>query len=256
MIIFLGVVIGALWVAVLYDTIKDAQEEYYDVRVSPGAVSYGTHSTAPIPLVTSSSHSSRHMISGGEVRNHARYGHGATAGVANSNYKVYTTSSATVHSVGSGGGGGGGHVGTTTSSTSRGIQYGSTSAAMPTMAMAMSASAARAAAPARYSGPYRSKPSTPGTDGQWSDNNAGDGDWWRYDDWEGDWVAPSEGDMRPAGDGINYYKYTSGAWVLVNDQGDPVAPGSPVGATPWIMMVLLALGYGILKTIRKKQNTI
>ena len=80
----------------------------------------------------------------------------------------------------------------------------------------------------------------------------GDTDWWYYDEWAGEWIEPWEGASRPAGGG-NFWKYTDGAWVLVNDQGDPVNP-QPLGDAPWVWIAVLAAGYCAVR-VRKTKHT-
>lgn len=256
MIVALGVLIAAIWMLALYDTIQEEHEKRYNVTVRPGAVSYGTHSTASVPpLALPMQRSSAPMISGGMVRSYAHHGHATmpSAGVS-SGYRMHATSSASVKTIGSGSGSGAG-MGTAsgTSSTSRGITYSGGSVSMPVLAVASSSfasssslSEATTSSSARYGiGPRRARPTGSGTDGEWSDNGEGDGDWYYYDDWTGDWIEPWEGATRPA-EGGNYWKYTDGAWVLVNDQGDPVNP-QPLGATPWLLMILLTCVYALGK---------
>ena len=266
MIVFLGVLLAALWGVITYGVYREAQEEMkYDVPVRPGVVNYGTRSTASVPMVTMNPRRlSAPMVSAGAVRAYAHHGHAtmpkASAGTG---YRIHTTSSATVHSIGSGGGNGGGiSGGGSSSSSSAGVSYGSVSVAMPVLAMATSvrssyaastvsspqettsgmvASSPVASSPKFGRGIRKSKPSDPGNDSEWSDNGAGDGDWWYYDEWAGEWIEPWEGASRPAGGG-NFWKYTDGAWVLVNDQGDPVNP-QPLGDMPWIWMILLLTIY-------------
>lgn len=262
MIVFLCVVVTALWLTAVYGTYEDNQREKYEVRIKPGAVSYGTHSSVTMPAMVSPTHrSSVPMVSGSAVRSYAHSGHAAmpSAGVS-SGYRMHATSSAMVKTIGSGSGSGAG-MGTAsgTSSSSRGITYGGGSVSMPTLAVVSSSfasssslSEAATSSPTRYGiGPRRAKPTDPGTDGEWSDNGEGDGDWYYYDDWAGEWVAPSDGDTRSDGSG-KVYKYVgtypSGLWVLIKDQGDPVNP-QPIGATPWLMMLLLACAYAFYKYI-------
>lgn len=274
MIVFLGVLLAALWGVITYGVYREAQEEKYDVRVRPGVVNYGTRSTASVPMVTMSPRRlSAPMVSAGAVRAYAHHGHAtmpkASAGTG---YRIHTTSSATVHSIGSGGGNGGGISGGgimgggSSSSSSAGVSYGSVLVAMPVLAMATSvrssyaastvsspqetasgtvASSPVASSPKFGRGIRKSKPSDPGYDGEWSDNGAGDGKWYRWDDWAGEWVAPSDGDTRSDGAGNNYVyvgTYPDGSWVLVNDQGDPTNP-TPLGDMPWVWMILLLVVY-------------
>ena len=256
MIVALGVLIAAIWMLAIYDTIQDAHEEKYDVSVRPGAVSYGTHSSATVPMVSAPTrHTAAPMISGRAVRSYAHYGHASYAHNPSPVTAIHTTSSATVHTIGSGNGGGGGtsssHAGG--KGGSRGIAYGGGSVSMPSLALATtsfaSSSAISTAEAARHgSGPRRVRPDDrTGTVGTWQDG--GDGDWW-YND-EGTWIEPWVTASRPAGDG-NFWQWNGEKWVLVDDQGDPVLPATPLGDAPWHWMLLLALGYGIVRMIRTK----
>lgn len=251
MIVALGVLIAAIWMLAIYDTIQDAHEEKYDVSVRPGAVSYGTHSSATIPMVSSPMHStSAPMISGSAVRSYAHYGHASMPSSAvGSGFKMHTTSSATVHTVGSGGGGG--SIGAANgSSSSRGITYGGASVSMPTFAFVTPNYAMQASESSRNAiGPRRIHANGDGEyDGEY---NSGTGEWWNEDDQE--WVTdPFNGCVRYHDGHMERYK--DGDWIVVDNQGDP--SNTPVGATPWLLMLLLAMGYGIVKVIRKKQNAI
>lgn len=239
-----------LWTVAVYVTYQDTKMARYNVSIKPGAVNYGTHSTATMPPVmrTSYRHSTP-MISGDAVRAYAHTGH-ATMPMASygssSGFRIHTTSSATVHSIGGGGSTGGGMMSSSGGSSSRGIRYSGGSVSMPTLAMNSSmlstrASAAEASA-AIAAGPRRVKPTGSGEDGEWSDGGAGD--WWYCD--EGEWIAPWIGATRPNGDG-NFWVWNGTSWTLVDDQGDPVAPGAPIGATPWVLMILLACAYALRK---------
>lgn len=242
-----------LWAVAVYVTYQDSKMARYNVSIKPGAVNYGTHSTATMPPVmhTSYRHSTP-MISGDAVRAYAHTGH-ATMPVAStgssSGFRIHTTSSASVHSIGGGGSaGGGGMMSSSGGSSSCGIRYSGGSVSMPSLALATtsfaSSSAISTAEAARHgAGPRRVKPADgTGTEGTWQDG--GDGDWW-YND-EGEWIAPWIGATRPNGDG-NFWVWNGTSWTLVDDQGDPVAPGAPIGATPWVLMILLACAYALRK---------
>lgn len=284
MIIALGVLLTALWLVIAYGAYEESKREKYEVRVKPGAVTYGTHSTTTIPMSSVSMHRSAvPMISGGAIRHYAHYGHATMPKASGaSNYRLHTTSSATVHSIGGGGstGGGGAYGGGGASSSSKGINYSSGSVSMPTLAMATSsrsssdvsgltsgiASATSSfsqsamtttetstpSSPARMGGIRRGVPSGDGSyDGEWSDGGAGDGNWYRWDDWAGKWVTPEEGDTRIEG-GVTY-KYEGGKWVPVGDQGDPTNP-TPLGDTPWHWMLLLMAVYGGAKVWKRNKT--
>ena len=287
MIIALGVLLTALWLVIAYGAYEESKREKYEVRVKPGAVTYGTLSTASVPTVSvPARRSTMPMISGGSVRAYAHSGHASMPKMSGaSNYRLHTTSSATVHTIGSGGGGGGGggaySAGGGSASSAKGINYSSGSVSVPTLAMATSsrsssdvagltsgmASAASSfsqsamtttetstpSSPARPGNIRRSKPSDDGNDGDWSDDGKGDGDWWYWDDWAGEWIRPWEGALRIEGEVT--YKYEGGEWVPVGDQGDPTNP-TPLGDTPWHRMLLLLAVYAIVKRYVKKQNAI
>lgn len=274
MIIALGVLLAALWGVIAFGAYEEAKRDKYEVRVKPGTVTYGTHSTATIPTVMVSTHrSSVPMISGGSVRAYAHYGHASMPKASTgSSYRLHTTSSATVHTIGSGGGGSAGGSGGS-SPSSRGISYSSGSVSMPTLAMAtpsrmtssMSGSvtsgittsastltqgtttmetSSAAAAPARPGNIRKAKPTDPGDE---------EGD--TYVDgtitwiWDGEQWVPAEGSTKI--EGGQTYKYQGGVWVLVDDQQDP---GLPLGDAPWHWMLLWALGYGVVRMIKIRKQ--
>ena len=279
LLIALGVLLAALWGLISYGAYEESKRVKYDVSVRPGAVTYGTHSTAFVSSVSASTYrSSVPMISGGAVRSYAHYGHASMPKASTgSGYRLHTTSSATVHSIGGGGStGGGGYSAGGNSSSSNRINC---SVSMPTLAMATpsrttssisgsvtsgittSASSltqgtttsetSSSVSPARRGSIRKGQPSGEGGEGEWRNGGEGDGDWWYYDPWDG-WVAAEIGDTRPAGDG-NYYRYDGeGPWTLVNDQGDPVNP-TPLGDTPWFWMIIFAAIYAINHAKRQKR---
>ena len=234
----------------------------YNVQVKPGSVTYGTHSTASVPpLAMPMQRSSAPMISGGTVRSYAHHGHATMPARSGSvsGKGLYATSSATVHTVGSGGGAsGGGAAASSGASSSRGIRYGGgavASVAMPVLAVNSSMMAAPVVATEpsmpRAIGPRRAKPTEPGADGEWSDAGAGDGTWYRWDDWAGEWVTPEVGDTRIEG-GVTY-EWNGTKWDPVGDQGDPTNP-QPLGATPWLLMMILACAYALYKYYTQVHN--
>ena len=265
LIVSLCVALGALWLVALYGTYEESKREKYDVRVSPGAVTYGTHSTATIPMSSVSTHRSAvPMISGGAIRHYAHYGHAAMpSATSGSGYRLHTTSSATVHTLGSGGGGGGIGGASSSSSSSRGISYSGVSVSLPTLAMATSTYATSrstftssdetlASASSITRKVRKAKPSSPGEDGEWQYGGEGESDWWWYDEYEGDWIRAELGDTRPAGDG-NYWKYNGSTWDLVDDHGNPVQP-QPIGDAPWHWMLLLMAVYGGAKVWKRNKT--
>lgn len=262
MAVALCVALTAVWLVALYGTYEESKREKYDVRVSPGAVTYGTHSTATVPMVTvPMRHSSVPMISGGAIRSYAHHGHASMPSAASgSGFKMHTTSSATVHTIGSGGGGG--SVGTSggSSSSSRGISYSGVSVSMPTLAlatptyedkeasMASVQTSQQAAAPARRMGNIRK--TYPG-EGEYIGQPSPSGNQY-WDGW--DWVDYDEGDTKS--EGGKDWVYHNGAWEEVANQSQPTSP-DPIGDTPWHWMVLLLTIYGITKAFKsKKRNAI
>ena len=256
-IVFLCLALVAIWLLAVYGTYEDSKREKYEVRITPGAVNYGTHSTALMPMAVSTVRMSAPMVSAGEVRSYAHYGH-ASAPVSSSSKGLYTTSSASVKTIGSGGmaGGSGIALTTTRSSSSRGISYTTASVSVPTFAvnnsmMTSQANTAQSFADntaTRYGIGPRKAPGTPGTDGEWREDG---GKWWYYD--EGEWVEQWEGATRSAGGGY-YWKYTGGSWIYVDDHGNPV-PETPVGEIPWMIMILLACAYALTTLYRKYKKT-
>ncbi len=263
MIILLGVLLAALWLVIAHAALEDARQEKYDGRVRPGVVESGTRTAAPTPVyVVPRPRTGVPMVSGNAVRSYAHSGHATMPSMASgSGYMVHTTSSATVHSIGSGGGSNNQSPITNhqSASSSRGISYGGASVSMPSLALVTPTYAASseiymtsvlAAAPGRNGHVRKAQPSDPGTDGEWSDDGADDGDWWYYD--EDHWRQPYDNETRydPIEDCTLIW--TGSSWVKASEYD----PGVPVGATPWLMMLMLAAGYCIAKTIRKKQNAI
>ena len=257
MIVALGVLIATIWMLAIYDTIQDAHEEKYDVRVRPGAVSYGTHSSATVPMASSPTrHTAAPMISGSAVRSYAHYGHAAYT-VRHTPYTVHTTSSATVHTVGLGGGasGGGSSASGGQGTSSRGITYGGASVSVPTLALVtpVYSSSAATEGQARYGVGPRKVHDVGGGEME------GDYNGEYYDGYNQYWDAINEewvddlfdGALKFEGGNTYVYDHTAPGdhWVLQPGSGDP---GVPLGDTPWHWMLLLALGYGIAKMRLRK----
>jgi len=243
MLIFLGVVLTALWLVAAYGFYKENERAKYDVEISPGTVSYGTHSTALMPTAVSPTKHTLPMLSGGAIRSYAHSGHATMPAETASQGQLHTTSSAKVKTIGSGGGNGGAISATATAShrAERGINYNSGSTSIPVIAMLSTTPTSMQAEDRRFAPGYRkAKPSdsNPGLPGEWSDNGMDDGDWWK---WNGSlWVAPVYGDLRF--DAILGYVvvWDGTAWIKY-DETEFV----PVGPLPWLFMLLLALGYGV-----------
>lgn len=242
-----------LWTVAVYVTYQDAKMARYNVSIKPGAVNYGTHSTVTMPPVmrTSYRHSTP-MISGDVVRAYAHTGH-ATMPVASngssSGFRIHTTSSASVHSIGGGGSaGGGGLMSSIGGSSSRGISYSGGGVSMPTLAFAASSSTVSSAYPSSGLSTPGMKKVKPNGDGEYNGEYY-NGQWWNDD--EENWVdEPFVGAIRYNGDVMERYDGLN--WVPVNNQGDP---GVPVGATPWILMLLLAGAYALYVRIKSRKYT-
>ena len=241
-----------LWTVAVYVTYQDAKMARYNVSIKPGAVNYGTHSTVTMPPVmrTSYRHSTP-MISGDVVRAYAHTGH-ATMPVASngssSGFRIHTTSSATVHSIGGGGSTGGGMMSSIGGSSSRGIRNSGGSVSMPMLAFAASSSTVSSAYPSSGLSTPGMKKVKPNGDGEYNGEYY-NGQWWNDD--EENWVdEPFVGAIRYNGDVMERYDGLN--WVPVNNQGDP---GVPVGATPWILMLLLAGAYALRLRIKSRKYT-
>lgn len=254
-IVFASFVFAALFIIAFIISYEQRTDLAHSVHLSPTSANYGTVSTIRSSSLAVPMHSTAPLLSSGTIHAYAYSGHATMPSTGSSSgFRIHTLSSATMHSYGSGSGGGGGAISGGSSSSSRGISYSGggsgLSMSMPTLAVnssllaTSSVSAAEASAP-RAIGLRRAKPTDPGEDGEWSDAGVGDDDWYYYDDWAGKWIEPWEGATRSAGGG-NYWKYTGGEWVLVNDQGDPVNP-QPLGTTPWLLMILLTCVYALGK---------
>lgn len=245
-IVVLAVGVSVIWALSAYNGYSDSKLERYDVRVKPSAVNYGTHSTASIPVVSASIRPHRApMISGDAVRSYAYAGHAAVPSASygsSSNFRIHTTSSATLHSVGGGGSTGGGGGFSSTGSSSPGISQssGGFSMSMPVLAMATSTTPAASS----VSSPKRFR--APDYDGSYGGEVGYDGGKiWIWD--EEVWIE--QGDI-PVGttkiDDGKTYRWDGSSWVLVGDQ---LEPGVPVGDTPYLLLLLLIALYGIAKNV-------
>ena len=249
MLIFLGVVLAALWLVAAYGFYKESERAKYDVSVSPGAVTYGTHSTALMPMTVSPMKHVLPMISGGEIRSYARHGH-ATMSVSGGSGSMHTTSSAKVKSIGSGGSGSSGMMTSSGNSRSsqRGIIYSGATASVPVLAVTTSSQSASASATSvRHGINPRRMPSSPGTEE--GDIQQEGGKWWWWDNEQ--WIEISEASL-PVGttkiEGGKTYRWNGTEWEEVTNQTDP---GLPVGPMPWLLMALLACAYAFCKYNKK-----
>jgi len=271
MIVALCVALGVLWLVALYGTYEESKREKYDVRVSPGAVTYGTHSTATIPMTSvSTHHSAVPMISGGAIRHYAHYGHATMpSATSGSGYRLHTTSSATVHTLGSGGGGGGVGGASSSSSSSRGINYSGGSVSMPTLALATPTYATGRTTTSLMAPQTQEVTAAPGrvghvrkavvddSDGEAGERRADNTDptlWWYWDEDLG-WVT--ESDMSVGTKWNNngtWYTWNGSSWVADSggDVGDPT--NTPIGDAPWHWMLLLMAVYGGAKVWKRNKT--
>ena len=125
---------------------------------------------------------------------------------------------------------------------------------MPTLALNSSISSSRTSTAEAYTsvvaGPKRVKPTDPpGDEGEDEWQDGGEGDWWYYD--EDGWREPNIGETRydPF---LGYTVVWNGsAWVKQSEYD----PGVPVGATPWILMLLLAGAYALYVRNKSRKYT-
>ena len=254
MIGVLGALLAVLWLLAVYSVYEDNRTGKYNVTIKPGAVTYGAPSTAVIPMGTTTHlRSAVPMISGEAVRSYAHHGHASMPAASTaSSFRLHTTSSATVHTIGAGGGGGGISSGGT-SSHSRGTTNSGVSVSMPGLAMVTPLRATTyissessylsgqsVEADAAYHG-FGSPRRTPGITGdeEEGDEAEDDGKYWY---WDGEqWVE--NGDI-PIGttkiEGGITYRWNGSSWEIVSDQQDP---GLPLGDAPWLFLVILAAAY-------------
>lgn len=254
-VVLLCIAVVALWLTAVYGTFEDNRREKYNVVIKPGEVTYGTHSSAVVPMTVTPTRPTTGvpMVSAGAVRSYAHSGH-ATMPTTSTTKTIHTTSSATVKTIGSGGATGGGMMtgGSSSTNSQRGIVYGSPTISMPALAMASTQSStfgvqSSEAATLQYRSIGRRR--APGITG---DEEEGDiqqdgGKWWWWDG-EG-WVEISE-DNLPVGttkiEGGRTYRWNGSGWDDITDQGDP---GLPVGATPWLFMLVLGALYLVWKKL-------
>ena len=221
---------------------REIKENKNDSGYAPAFVTYGTHSTVTVPLVSAPRRTGVPMVSAAAVRHAAYAGHASVAPAAGG---IHTTSSAQVRSVGTGIGGSGVASAMTASSAQRGITYGGASVSVPVLAInttVLAASSPVAENTMRAIAPRRVPADPGGEEGEWNQDG---GKWWTWE--EGVWREAELGDTRTTG-GVTY-RYNGSGWDIVKDQTDPNLT-APVGTTPWLLLALLAALY----TVRKKSR--
>lgn len=247
--------IAAIWIVASLGVYRESKREKFDLSAKPGAVTYGTHSAPVIPMVSvSKQRNAIPMISGSEVRSYARYGHATPSGTTSgSDYGLYTTSSATTHTGSIGGGPMGSSGGTSSTSAAQrsggftvssliSMLSGSTTAYTSTTPMTVTPSNLATTSLPRNFGPRRAKPTGGGTGGDVVEDG---GETWYYDEDLEDWVNITPVGTTKEEDGY-YWEWDGTTWVR---KGQVADLGTPVGDTPWLIMMLLAVAY-VLK--RKK----
>ena len=246
MIVFLAVLLGAVWLLSIYETYEGGKRDKSVTSAKPGAVTYGTHSAVPalVPAVQPYHHTIP-MISGSAIRSYAYYGHAAYT-VHHTPYTVHTTSSARVGNTGFGGVSGGAVTDASPSASAHASGGGNPSVALPVWAMASSArtsASLSSAAPARM-GDMRRMPGYEGDDEEIKTDEDGT---WLWDTEQGGWVLIEPAIGATKIEGGNTYRWNGSAWVLVTDQQDP---GLPLGDAPYLLFLLLAIGYVVVRQKR------
>lgn len=241
---FASLAFAAIFILAAYSSYVQQTDLAHSVHISPTSAHYGTLSTArPQALAVPMQRSSAPMISGGAVRSYAYSSHSSTpTGSTGSGFKIHTTSSATVHTIGSGGGGGGASGGSVSSSRGMTQQTTVASVSFPSLAMvtpvmtptATTTTTTTETSPSKYGiAPRRA----PGYSGSYEGEQGEDGG--KYWIWDGEsWI---EAGAIPVGttklEGGITYRWNGSEWEVIGDQQDP---GVPVGNTPWLLLLFIA----------------
>ncbi len=247
-IVFVSFVFAAIFGIAFFSAYEQRTDLGHSVHLSPTSANYGTVSSVHPQALAVPMQSSAPMLSGGAIRSYAYNGHASMpkASSSGSGFKMYTTSSASVHSIGSGGGGSMSGGSSSGGSSSKGIQYGGGSVSMPTLALATPAYGAQSSL--SLGGGFRR---APGYDGiREGEVGYDDGKTWIWDGEE--WI---EQGAIPVGatkieSGITY-RWNGSSWDIVGDQQDP---GLPIGDAPWHWMLLLAIAYVCTKMLLKRKT--
>lgn len=257
-IVFVSFVFAAIFGIAFFSTYEQRTDLGHSVHVSPTSANYGTVSTARPQALVVPMQSSAPKLSGSAIRSYAYSGHATMpkASSAGSNFKMYTTSSASVHSLGSGGGGGGGSMGGGSSysgSSSKGIQYSGGSVSLPSLAFATPMYGSGNQGTAYYGiGRRRVNPHA-GDIGSEGDKYADTEDpnkWWYWSEEAEGWITgyPPEGTIKEE-NGLIYEADGKGGWTL---KGQVEDMGTPIGDAPCLWMLLLAIAYVSAKVVRKR----
>ena len=243
-IVFVSFVFTAIFGIAFFSAYEQRTDLGHSVHLSPTSANYGTVSSVHPQALAVPMQSSAPMLSGGAIRSSAYSGHATMpkTGSSGSGFKMYTTSSASVHSIGSGGGGSMSGSSSSGGSSSKGIQYSGGSISMPTLALATPSYGAQSFV--SRGGGFRR---IPGREGDFDTEVVTDEyGTWTWDEELKSWL-PAEGAIKI--EGGKTYQYIGGGWVEIVDQQDP---GLPIGDAPWHWMLLLAIAYVCTKVLRKR----
>ena len=238
LLMLLAILVLVLLIQGVVHVYRDMETHGAARKYASASVSYGTHyqATSMPPMVQSPSLRRTAVavpMASGSVVHSTPY----TLHTSPSSFTIHTTSSAEVHSVGSGGGGGGGIATTNGSSSSaRGMRYGGASVAMPTLALATpSMAVAPSMVEPRAAGPRRIHANGDGSyHGETKEEN---GNTYYWDEDLG-WVNNTPIGTTKTENGQTY-EWDGDDWVIVKGT-DPYVP---VGPMPWLFMAVLAVGY-------------
>lgn len=248
--LLLGVVAIALLIQGVVHLYREVETFGAERHYTTAHVTYGTQSkaTAMPPMVQSPS--LRHTavaVPMASSRTSYTVHHTPSA---SSSMKIYTTSSAQVRTIGSGGGSGaGGGIATTNGvgSSRRGMTYSGATVAMPTLALATPSLAATPSAQGYNSGVNGPRRIRENGDGSYNGETKEEGGNIFYWDEDLGWV-----DKTPIGttktENGQTYEWNGSDWVLM----EGTDPGLPIGATPWLFMAVLAVGYVVVKSGKLK----
>lgn len=261
-----------IWFPIVSSASVESPFVKYEVNVKPRTTSYSTHSAAvmpsnhfisprgSMPMVSGNGVCAYPMLRSSRVHGYAYQEHALMPTTAiGPSYRLRTTSSVAVHSIGLGGSSIGTGANRNTSS-SHDVSYSGRTVAMPSLSMTphahYSGSAASpsllstetyafttsATASQRRFGSRRA----PGYAGTEEGDEAEDGGKYWY--WDGEeWI--DIGDV-PVGtikiEGGVTYRWNGSSWEVVGDQKDP---GIPVGDTPWLWMLFCVLVFYLVKSV-------
>ena len=223
-------------------------------------------STVTMPSVSSSSqrlfhHSAVGTSAGqgaGTYRSgYAQAGYGSSYAYANGR-PVHTFSNGAIHSYGGGGGSGGATgVSANRKASSSG---GSAGYSMPSISISMPRARSYA-----YNNVQESSETTPARmaiQGRRNAHPVEDGDkygdegedteveglWWLWDGEE--WILPIGSTKVDNG---KIYRWDGTGWIFVQDQS---GPDTPVGDMPWMLLLLMAGGYVVVKSVRRNSTSL